>query len=126
MIPRRAIHRAAQPSPTLDEADRPSGRRVPSGRRALLVVFLLLFASEASAWTVTATVVGKTQTSVSVDHAARSTVTISEAHFNIPFTQPTPPQPTGTPTFTLNGNKVDANQWPGLEPILQNAGARTE
>lgn len=33
---------------------------------------------------------------------------------------------TGTPTFTLNGSKVDVNQWPGLEPILQNAGARTE
>lgn len=32
----------------------------------------------------------------------------------------------GTPTFTLNGRKLDANQWPGLEPILQNAGARQE
>ena len=31
----------------------------------------------------------------------------------------------GTPTFTLNGKKIDANQWPGLEPILQRAGART-
>jgi len=31
---------------------------------------------------------------------------------------------TGTPTFVLNGNRVDANQWPGLEPILQRAGAR--
>jgi protein-disulfide isomerase len=31
---------------------------------------------------------------------------------------------TGTPTFTLNGRKLDANQWPGLEPILQRAGAR--
>ena len=30
----------------------------------------------------------------------------------------------GTPTFTLNGRKIDANQWAGLEPILQNAGAR--
>ena len=30
----------------------------------------------------------------------------------------------GTPTFTLNGTKLDANQWPGLEPILQRAGAR--
>ncbi|MDY7098531.1 MAG: thioredoxin domain-containing protein [Pseudomonadota bacterium] len=30
----------------------------------------------------------------------------------------------GTPTFTLNGNKIDANQWPGVEPILQRAGAR--
>ncbi|MDJ0978829.1 MAG: thioredoxin domain-containing protein [Erythrobacter sp.] len=33
---------------------------------------------------------------------------------------------TGTPTFTLNGAKVDANQWDGLEPILQRAGARQE
>lgn len=31
---------------------------------------------------------------------------------------------TGTPTFVLNGRKVDANQWPQLEPILQRAGAR--
>lgn len=31
----------------------------------------------------------------------------------------------GTPTFTLNGTKVEANQWGGLEPILQRAGART-
>lgn len=31
----------------------------------------------------------------------------------------------GTPTFTLNGSKLDANQWAGLEPILQRAGART-
>lgn len=31
----------------------------------------------------------------------------------------------GTPTFTLNGRKIDANQWGALEPILQNAGART-
>jgi len=31
---------------------------------------------------------------------------------------------TGTPTFTLNGSTVEANQWPGLEPILQRAGAR--
>ena len=30
----------------------------------------------------------------------------------------------GTPTFTLNGSKVEANQWGGLEPILQRAGAR--
>ena len=30
----------------------------------------------------------------------------------------------GTPTFILNGRKLDVNQWPGLEPILQNAGAR--
>ncbi|MEO1730617.1 MAG: thioredoxin domain-containing protein [Pseudomonadota bacterium] len=30
----------------------------------------------------------------------------------------------GTPTFTLNGTKIDANQWPGLEPILQRAGAQ--
>lgn len=30
----------------------------------------------------------------------------------------------GTPTFTLNGRKLDVNQWPGLEPILQAAGAR--
>lgn len=32
----------------------------------------------------------------------------------------------GTPTFTLNGSKIDANQWGGLEPILQRAGARQE
>lgn len=31
---------------------------------------------------------------------------------------------TGTPTFLLNGKKVDANQWPQLEPLLQRAGAR--
>ena len=31
---------------------------------------------------------------------------------------------TGTPTFFLNGNRVDANLWSQLEPILQRAGAR--
>ena len=31
---------------------------------------------------------------------------------------------TGTPTFVLNGRKLDANQWPQLEPLLQRAGAR--
>lgn len=31
---------------------------------------------------------------------------------------------TGTPTFTLNGSKVDAISWGQLEPILQRAGAR--
>jgi len=31
---------------------------------------------------------------------------------------------TGTPTFVLNGKKLDANQWPQLEPLLQRAGAR--
>jgi len=31
---------------------------------------------------------------------------------------------TATPTFILNGKKLQANQWPGLEPILQRAGAR--
>ena len=31
---------------------------------------------------------------------------------------------TGTPTFLLNGKKLDANQWPQLEPLLQRAGAR--
>lgn len=30
----------------------------------------------------------------------------------------------GTPTFMVNGNKVDANSWAQLEPILQRAGAR--
>lgn len=30
----------------------------------------------------------------------------------------------GTPTFTLNGQNVDANTWAALEPILQRAGAR--
>lgn len=31
---------------------------------------------------------------------------------------------TGTPTFLLNGQQVDANTWAALEPILQRAGAR--
>ncbi|EDL48525.1 thioredoxin domain-containing protein [Erythrobacter sp. SD-21] len=31
---------------------------------------------------------------------------------------------TGTPTFFLNGQRVEANQWTALEPILQRAGAR--
>ena len=31
---------------------------------------------------------------------------------------------TGTPTFILNGQKLNVNQWEGLEPILQRAGAR--
>ena len=31
---------------------------------------------------------------------------------------------TATPTFFLNGQRIDANQWPGVEPILQRAGAR--
>ncbi len=31
---------------------------------------------------------------------------------------------TGTPTFFLNGNKLNANSWAGIEPILQEAGAR--
>jgi len=31
---------------------------------------------------------------------------------------------TGTPTFFLNGSKLDAASWAALEPILQNAGAR--
>ncbi len=30
----------------------------------------------------------------------------------------------GTPTFFLNGNRLDASQWAQLEPILQRAGAR--
>lgn len=30
----------------------------------------------------------------------------------------------GTPTFFVNGRKVDTNSWEGLEPILQRAGAR--
>lgn len=29
-----------------------------------------------------------------------------------------------TPTFFLNGRKLEENQWPGIEPILQKAGAR--
>lgn len=33
---------------------------------------------------------------------------------------------TATPTFLLNGNKVDAIAWADLEPILQRAGARQE
>lgn len=31
---------------------------------------------------------------------------------------------TGTPTFFLNGQRLDANQWQAIEPILQRAGAR--
>lgn len=31
---------------------------------------------------------------------------------------------TGTPTFILNGQKLEVNQWEGLEPVLQRAGAR--
>lgn len=30
----------------------------------------------------------------------------------------------GTPTFFVNGQKIDANSWETLEPILQRAGAR--
>ncbi|MDZ4274558.1 MAG: thioredoxin domain-containing protein [Erythrobacter sp.] len=33
-------------------------------------------------------------------------------------------QITGTPTFLLNGKKLDVNQWSQLEPLLQRAGAR--
>ena len=31
-----------------------------------------------------------------------------------------------TPTFLLNGKKLDVNQWDALEPVLQRAGARKE
>lgn len=31
---------------------------------------------------------------------------------------------TATPTFFLNGNKLEVNQWAQLEPLLQRAGAR--
>ena len=31
---------------------------------------------------------------------------------------------TGTPSFFLNGSRLDVNQWNGLEPVLQRAGAR--
>jgi protein-disulfide isomerase len=31
---------------------------------------------------------------------------------------------TGTPTFILNGKKLDVTQWPQLEPLLKSAGAR--
>jgi protein-disulfide isomerase len=31
---------------------------------------------------------------------------------------------TGTPTFFLNGNRVDGTQWGAVEPALQSAGAR--
>ena len=31
---------------------------------------------------------------------------------------------TGTPTFFLNGQRLDGNQWPQIEPALQTAGAR--
>ena len=30
----------------------------------------------------------------------------------------------GTPTFFVNGRKIDAISWADLEPVLQNAGAR--
>lgn len=30
----------------------------------------------------------------------------------------------GTPSFLLNGSKLDVTQWPQLEPLLQRAGAR--
>lgn len=30
----------------------------------------------------------------------------------------------GTPTFELNGSRIDANSWSAVEPILQRAGAR--
>ncbi len=33
---------------------------------------------------------------------------------------------TATPTFLLNGRKLDVNQWNDLEPALQRAGARQE
>jgi protein-disulfide isomerase len=33
-------------------------------------------------------------------------------------------QITGTPTFFLNGQRVEPTSWAGLEPILQAAGAR--
>ncbi|MDN3644946.1 thioredoxin domain-containing protein [Pontixanthobacter aestiaquae] len=31
---------------------------------------------------------------------------------------------TGTPTFFINGTKIDANSWTQIEPMLQRAGAR--
>ncbi len=31
---------------------------------------------------------------------------------------------TGTPTFFINGRKIDSNSWAALEPLLQKAGAR--
>lgn len=31
---------------------------------------------------------------------------------------------TGTPTFFINGSKIDANSWAQIEPMLQRAGAR--
>ncbi|MFL0356127.1 thioredoxin domain-containing protein [Erythrobacter sp. GH1-10] len=33
---------------------------------------------------------------------------------------------TGTPSWLLNGRKLEVNQWADLEPVLQRAGARTE
>ena len=33
---------------------------------------------------------------------------------------------TGTPTFLLNGRKIDTNRWTDIEPMLQRAGARQE
>lgn len=33
---------------------------------------------------------------------------------------------TGTPTFLLNGRKLDVNSWADIEPMLQRAGARQE
>ena len=32
----------------------------------------------------------------------------------------------GTPTFLINGKRVEAGSWADLEPILQSAGARDE
>ncbi len=33
---------------------------------------------------------------------------------------------TGTPTFFVNGTKIDGTSWEDLEPVLQRAGARTQ
>jgi protein-disulfide isomerase len=47
-----------------------------------------------------------------------------EAIANASNTQSEELKISGTPTFILNGKKLDVTQWPQLEPLLQRAGAR--
>lgn len=47
-----------------------------------------------------------------------------EAIANASNTQSTELKINATPTFILNGQKLDVTQWPQLEPLLQRAGAR--
>jgi hypothetical protein len=69
---------------------------------ALMSATALAFAGPALAWSVTAAPVGKTQTNTTISHAAGSTVTVAEAHGNIPLGANPPPAPAGVPTFTWN------------------------